>query len=262
MKRPWWRSDYLVVTLGIFSVGLVYWYESGSLNADQQRVIVIIDLILVVYFLAEWAFMWREKGWTRSWLLWNAWRLLGMIPLFVTGLAFLRLLRLARVVSVLQKIPPLRKGLRSLKRNLDWHSLAPLALAAGSITMLGAFLVWMAERGTNSNLHAFSEALWWAIVTVTTVGYGDITPITRIGRLVAVLLMVTGIGTIGMLASQVSAAMIRGTETEIEEEVFASADPGSIAGQLSQLAAMHAKGQLTDGEFADAKAKVLRGPTA
>ncbi len=259
MTRQWWRNDFLVLALGILSVGLVYWYDTDGLNAQQRLAILALDALLVAYFVLDWVMMWRDRQWKRQWLFWNTWRLLGMLPLFITGFAFLRLLRLARVVSVLEKIPLFRKGLRSLKQNLDWSSLAPLAIAAASITFVGALLVWLAERGSNPVFIEFSEAIWWAIVTVTTVGYGDITPITRIGRLVAVLLMVTGIGTIGMLASQVSAAMVRREEDVIEEEAIASAAPTSVAGQLSQLAALHDAGKLTDDEFARAKATFLRG---
>ncbi len=259
MRKPLWRHDVLVLVLGILSLGLVYWYESGALDAGQQRILLAIDAALVVYFLADWAMMWRDEGWTRRWFLRNSWRLLGMVPLLVASFAFLRLLRLARVVAVLDHIPPVRRGLAGLKRALDWRTLGPLAVAASSVTIVGALLVWLAERSANEALHEFSEALWWAIVTVTTVGYGDITPVTPMGRFVAVLLMVTGIGTIGMLASQVSAAIIRGKEQEIEEEVVAAAAPTSVAGQLSQLAALRDAGRLDEAEFAAAKGHVLGG---
>ena len=48
---------------------------------------------------------------------------------------------------------------------------------------------------------SFSDSLWWALVTVTTVGYGDIVPVSLFGKWIAVLLMLVGIGTIGMLTS-------------------------------------------------------------
>lgn len=257
MKRPLWRHDVVVLILGILSVGIVYWYDSGSITPEQQTAILWIDGALVLYFLADWVMTWREHAWRKRWPLVNSWRLLGMIPLVFAGFSFLRLLRLARVVSVMEKLPPIRAGLHSLKRQLDWRTLTPLAFAAGSITFLGALLVWLAERGTNSALHQFSEAIWWAIVTVTTVGYGDITPITRIGRLVAVVLMVTGIGTIGMLASQVSSALIARSEEEEE-----AAEEAGLAGQLAQLAALHDAGKLDDAEFVAAKAHLLGGASA
>ncbi len=248
MGRPLWRHDAVVLTLGIASVALVFWFESAGLNPAQTRTVLVIDALLVLYFLVEFVAMWREREWSRTWFVWNAWRLLGMIPLALADLAFLRLLRLARVIVVLDHVPPVRMGMDKIRRNLDWSTLRPLAIAAGFVTLVGALLVWLAERRMNPNLAEFSEALWWAIVTVTTVGYGDITPITPLGRTVAVALMVTGIGTIGMLASQISGAIVKEKQTEKER---------NVATALERLSSLHESGHLSDDEFAEAKARVL-----
>jgi voltage-gated potassium channel len=250
VNRPWWRHDVLLLSLGALSIGMVFWYENGNLNANQIRIVFLLDYAFVAYFLADWVAMWREHAWSRRWLGWNAWRLLGMVPVVVTALAFLRLLRLARLVNVLNYVPAFRKGIAALRQNFNATALRPLAIAAASITLGGAMLVWLAERKANVELSQFSEALWWAIVTVTTVGYGDITPITRMGRLVAVGLMLTGIGTIGLLASQVSTAIIRGGPTV--------ASSPSIPSQLAKLAKLHEAGHLSAQEFTAAKRAILQ----
>jgi voltage-gated potassium channel len=59
-----------------------------------------------------------------------------------------------------------------------------------------------------SNIHGFADALWWAVVTVTTVGYGDKFPVTAAGRGVAVVLMLVGIGLIGVLTATVSSFFV------------------------------------------------------
>jgi voltage-gated potassium channel len=51
---------------------------------------------------------------------------------------------------------------------------------------------------------SFGDALWWSIVTTTTVGYGDISPATPIGRIIAIILMIFGIGMIGMLTGTIT----------------------------------------------------------
>ena len=54
------------------------------------------------------------------------------------------------------------------------------------------------------DIHSISEGIWWAIVTTTTVGYGDMAPATPLGRLIAILLMMVGIGCIGMITGSVA----------------------------------------------------------
>ena len=60
------------------------------------------------------------------------------------------------------------------------------------------------QHARGSNIHTFADALWWAIVTVTTVGYGDRYPVSAGGRGVALLLMVVGIGLIGVLTATIA----------------------------------------------------------
>ncbi len=68
---------------------------------------------------------------------------------------------------------------------------------------------YAAEFGTNQNLDSYGDALWWAIVTVTTIGYGDIFPVTVAGRLVGAFLMFAGIGALGVFTASIAAYLIK-----------------------------------------------------
>ncbi len=81
-----------------------------------------------------------------------------------------------------------------------------------------AGLVTFAERNAKgANIHDFGQGLWWAIVTVTTVGYGDRYPTTPFGQGVAVLLMLVGIGLIGTLTATVASYFVQ-EKTNVTEE--------------------------------------------
>jgi voltage-gated potassium channel len=93
---------------------------------------------------------------------------------------------------------------------LKHHSLFRVLIAAFATLVLGAWLVLLFERNAKgSNIHNYADALWWGIVTVTTVGYGDRFPVTAGGRIVAVILMLVGIGLIGVLTATVASVFIK-----------------------------------------------------
>ena len=75
------------------------------------------------------------------------------------------------------------------------------------IIFLGAIGIYITERDVT--VKSFQDAIWWSFVTSTTVGYGDISPSTHFGRFIAALLMLTGIGTIGMVTSSISVYFIK-----------------------------------------------------
>ena len=82
-------------------------------------------------------------------------------------------------------------------------------LAAFIVLLLSSVLVLQFEsRSPDANITTGGGALWWAIVTITTVGYGDEFPVTIFGRITAVLVMLSGVGIIGALASILASVLV------------------------------------------------------
>jgi voltage-gated potassium channel len=82
-------------------------------------------------------------------------------------------------------------------------------LAVGILIFVCAALVRSFEAGVRgSNIHSYADALWWAVATVTTVGYGDKVPLTPAGRRVAGLLMLVGIGLVGVVTATVASYFV------------------------------------------------------
>lgn len=88
-----------------------------------------------------------------------------------------------------------------------------LALVA-VVLFLGAGGFYFEEHGRNAAVHSFGDGLWWAIVTMTTVGYGDISPVTTGGRLVGAVLMISGISALGLFTASIAAYMIRARQLD------------------------------------------------
>ncbi len=107
-------------------------------------------------------------------------------------------------------------GLRDLRGKLG---LGYTFVAAVLVVLLAAALVTEAERGTTgATIRNFGDAVWWASATVTTVGYGDVSPITATGRAVGLALMVVGIATFGLVAANL-ATILLGIDDESRDRI-------------------------------------------
>jgi voltage-gated potassium channel len=250
--------DLVMAVLAIVSLVPVIWVEMEQLHWPDPRfqVLAAVDLVLVLIFAGDLAYsVWRSHD--RWVLLRHRWyELPGLVPLYAEGVALLRVaqvLRLTRLLRVLRTISALRRmrSLKVLDKLINQHKLVHTTLVSAIVVIALATVVWLLERSTNPALSDFGDALWWAIVTTTTVGYGDITPQTGLARLVATGLMLMGIGLIAVLASSFSAALIA---TENEQPAVARVD---LVGGLERLSELHARGRLSDDEYTAAKHKLL-----
>jgi voltage-gated potassium channel len=155
----------------------------------------------------------------------------------------LRALRLLRVVNIFRAGLILTNALRRVRGVLTHHGLHYVLFVVLGVVVVCAALEFEFEEGTHgSNIQNFGDALWWAVVTVTTVGYGDKFPVSAGGRGVAVVLMVVGIGMIGVLTATVASYFIgQGVD---EEKAALQARLDRIEGMLVQaLAGSESSGQ-------------------
>jgi voltage-gated potassium channel len=152
------------------------------------------------------------------------------VPNFLQSLRSLRAIRLLKLIRALAF---LNIGLRSSKRALRHRRFHYVLLVATSVMLLGAFGLWILERGQNDAIVSFADALWWAVTTTTTVGYGDIYPRTGEGRLIAVVLMLTGIGLIGVFTAMIASFFMAHDEHDHPIDVERRLD--AIEAKLDQL---------------------------
>jgi voltage-gated potassium channel len=111
------------------------------------------------------------------------------------------------------------EGELRLEYILRHHSLFRVLLAAAGTLCIGAWAVLLfEEKSPAGNIHSYPQALWWAIVTVTTVGYGDKYPVSGGGRMVATVLMLVGIGLIGVLTATVASVFMKEHTDAAKEE--------------------------------------------
>jgi voltage-gated potassium channel len=125
-------------------------------------------------------------------------------PEYLQGLRVFRGVRVLRFVRLLRVLAVAGIALESAKDALQHRRFHYVVLITVVIVSLGALAIYGAEHGRNDHITSLGDAFWWSIVTATTVGYGDISPSTTEGRLIAVVLMLVGIGFISIFTATVT----------------------------------------------------------
>lgn len=144
--------------------------------------------------------------------------LLAVITVFpeLRGLRALRLLRLARTLRVFQYANPFASITRAFEENSLLFIFGFTVLFFE--TVIGGLSMYFIERAANENISTVADGIWWALVTITTVGFGDITPVTTLGRIVGGVLMIAGMLTLAMFAGFVGSSLVRAMLSIIEEQ--------------------------------------------
>lgn len=189
-----------ILTLCLLALAIVTAQVMGGLTGESERLLRYADNVICAIFFAD--FLHSLATAPDRWRYFRTWGwidLLSSIPV----IDHLRWGRAARVFRVFQII----RGIRATKLIAECFVARRRESAAWTVALVtlvtvvgGATAVLEFERGAEANIRTAEDALWWAMTTITTVGYGDTYPVTAGGRLVASLLMVTGIGLVGALS--------------------------------------------------------------
>ena len=209
-----------VLFLAVYSVEVI-----GDLRGrDHLAAETAIDIVWAV-FAADYAVRLRlapDRG------RWFAHHLLDLAVVALPLLRPLRLLRLATPISVLQRTAGL-----ALRGRIAVYT----AGAAILLTYVGALATLDAEKhAPGATITSFPKALWWAFVTITSVGYGDHIPTTGTGRTVAALLMIAGIAVIGTVTATLASWIVsRVAEETAEEEAATRQQVAALQRQVTDL---------------------------
>lgn len=155
----------------------------------------------------------------------------NIFDLLVVALPLLRPLRLLRLVTLLHVLN------RHAGASLRGRVVVYVAGAASLILFVASLAILDAERGREgANIESFGDALWWALTTVTTVGYGDRFPVTGMGRAVAAGLMLSGIALIGVVTATFASWLIEKVqEVEDAAQTATRRDIEALTEQVAEL---------------------------
>jgi voltage-gated potassium channel len=150
----------------------------------------------------------------RFWLAERKWTFIRKHPLDLAAavLPVLRSLQLLRLLTLLNVLN--RYAGSSLRGRVGAYLVGSVTL----IVFMASLAILDAERGGRGPIQGFGDALWWALATITTVGYGDMYPVTTEGRFIAVGLMFCGIGVLGVVTASFASWLVERVE-DIEDDL-------------------------------------------
>lgn len=203
----------LILVLSIYVLLALMIDTFIKLPHEVSRMLTLIDDIICGVFLFDfgqrlyraenkWAFM--KWGWID---------LISSIP----TLEYMRVgrtLRLIRLLRILRAFRSVRHLVLHVFKNKTQGTLTAAAVVAILTIIFSSIAILQVETDPNSNIKTAEDAMWWAYVTITTVGYGDKYPVTTEGRIIAALLMTVGVGLFGTFTAFLASWFIDQTKRE------------------------------------------------
>jgi len=209
-KKHFGGWDFVILIFSIFSLALLPIQMLYKVSEDILQIVDSADYVLCSFFFADFVRQFIQAGGARLAYMKYGWiDLLSSIPI-IPGAALGRIFRILRILKVIRQVSKLSDITEGLFRNPTAGAFAVTSVLAVSTIFMSAFLVLEAECNVaGPKIQNAGDALWWAVTTVTTVGYGDVYPITTAGRYVGVITMFVGIAVAGSLTATMASILIR-----------------------------------------------------
>lgn len=218
-------TDWPLLVLAVLFLGAYAWEVIGNLQGRAASVTELIMNVVWAVFVADYVvrlFLAKPRF---------KWFITHLFDLLIVALPILRPLRLLRLVTFVKVLG--RKAGSTFRGKIALYSVASTAL----LIFVSALAVLDAERGVSDALiTSFPQAIWWAFETITTVGYGDLYPISVTGRVVALCLMTGGVALIGVVTATLASWVVDVVNEKNEQDRAAtSAEINELKQQISEL---------------------------
>ena len=220
-----WRqatdAPLLILAIGSLPLLLLELTRSDLTRADRAFLDIVNVAVLVAFaadYLVELAtarprVVFVRREWTS--LLIVAAQAIALVPA-LTGFGVFRIFRAGRVwrsIAIVTRVVAVGGAAAKEGRSILRRHAAAFALGVAGMTWLSSAVAFtlVEDVGRDGRLHSFFDGLWWASTTITTVGYGDVFPITTAGRIIGVVTMGVGISTFAVVTAKVAEFLVRTT---------------------------------------------------
>ena len=207
------RLQVITMILSIYVIGALGAEQIFDLSAETEKNLQRVDFVVCLVFLVDFFVRFARAPSKRAFLKW------GWID-FVTSMPMMGVGRTLKVFRILRAFRSMKLLLRYAIRCGKISPLGTVTIISITLIFLSAYAIYQFEGplvSADSNIKTPMDAIWWAYVTITTVGYGDKYPITMGGRIVAIFLMTAGVGLFGAFTGFVASLFI-GTDIRKEDD--------------------------------------------
>jgi len=187
-----------------------------KLSPETSTLLNYIDIVICVFFFIEFSVRFYKAENKLKFMRWGWIDLVSSIPM-VNFLRAGRVLRLIRLIRVIRAFRSTKQFVNHIFKNKAQGALTSVSIIAILLVIFSAVAILQVENAPNSNIRSAEDAIWWAYVTITTVGYGDKFPVTTEGRIIAAILMTAGVGLFGTFTAYVASLFVIDKNNEKNE---------------------------------------------
>lgn len=203
----------LILILSVYVLAALIIDTFVQLPSDIHELLQIIDDGICIIFLIDFfTRLYKSKN-KLSFMKWGWIDLISSIP-SLPFVRFGRMFRLIRLFRILRAFRSIKVLTQHVFRNRVQGTMTAVATITFLVVIFGSISILLVESDPNSNIKSAEDAIWWSLVTVTTVGYGDKYPITTEGRIIGVVLMFVGVGLFGTFTAYVASWFTAGKTTD------------------------------------------------
>ncbi len=206
--------DLAILVLSVYVLGVLIVQSVFHVSPEVNQLLDRVDILVCIIFLTEFAVRFRRAPSKLRFMKWGWLDLISSIPA-IDVLRWGRMARLIRIVRILRAFRSARHLVVFLYRRRTQSLAVTTILTAFILIIFSSVAILAFEDEKESNIRTPFDAVWWAVSTMTTVGYGDRYPITHEGKIVAMLLMVVGVGLFGVLTGLFARLFL---ESDIKKE--------------------------------------------
>ncbi|MEC4050300.1 ion transporter [Flavobacterium sp. SUN046] len=193
----------IILVLTIYVLGALVIESFYTLPEETAKLLNYIDRGICLIFFIDFLVRFVKAKNKLHFMRWGWIDLVSSIPVinyFRAG----RLLRLIRLLRIVRAFRSSKQLLNHVFKNKAKGTFTSVSIFAILLIIFSAIAILQVENTKEGNIKSAEDAIWWAYVTITTVGYGDKFPVTTEGRLIAVVLMTAGVGLFGTFTAYAS----------------------------------------------------------